>query len=264
MIPQLRQELLLKIARENGFVSIPKTAQQLGISVETLRRDINGLCQKELLRKVHGGAVPSKAPLVKSGRQAVIVPQSQHSKIAIAKAAAALIRDGSVISLDGSDITLAMVPFITEGIDVTYVVNSLSLGIALQDRINARELQGNVVMTGGNIAHGNYRALNSMALHTLEMFYYDLVFLTCVAISADCVSHTATNPSVYAQRMMRRSSASILLVDSNRLGKESVRDFAKPGDFDRIITDNQNPVPADLQKVLNDAGTALTIVSCKP
>lgn len=264
MIPQQRQELLLKIARENGFVSIPKTAKQLGISVETIRRDVNDLCKKELLRKVHGGAAPSRSPLAKSRQYAVKAPQSQHSKIAIAQAAAALIRDGNVVSLDGSDITLAMVPFITEGISVTYVVNSLSVGIALQDRILAGQLGGSVIMTGGSIAHANYRALNALALHTLEMYYYDLVFLTCTAASADRVSHSATNPSVYAQRMMRRASASILLAESDRFGKESVRDFASPTDFEQIITDDCHPLPADLLKVLGDSDTTLRIVSCAP
>ena len=47
-----RKQYIMKQAQENGFVSIPKTAASLGVSVETVRRDINTLCEKNQLKKV--------------------------------------------------------------------------------------------------------------------------------------------------------------------------------------------------------------------
>ena len=53
-----RRKYLLDCAEENGSVCIPDAARHFGVSVETVRRDVNRLCGEGVLRKVHGGAVP--------------------------------------------------------------------------------------------------------------------------------------------------------------------------------------------------------------
>ena len=53
-------------------------------------------------------------------------------------------------------------------------------------------------------------------------------------------------------------------MESYKLGKHSVMDFAKPTDFERIITDDGAPVPADLMKVLQNSDTQLTIITNQP
>ena len=55
-----RQNYILKIAQENGFVSIEEASKALDVSIETVRRDINKLCGNGSLRKTRGGAVPIK------------------------------------------------------------------------------------------------------------------------------------------------------------------------------------------------------------
>ena len=100
MISQQRQEYILKIAKKEGFVSIPQTAKQLGVSVETIRRDINLLVKENLLRKIHGGAAPIKAPIRKDAPFAKRVRQNQQAKIAICTEAARMIRDGDVVTMD--------------------------------------------------------------------------------------------------------------------------------------------------------------------
>ena len=260
MLSRQRQEYILNIAQSEGFVSIPKTAELLEISVESVRRDVNSLCQRELLKKVRGGAVPAKSPMVKTGYPTRKTPPTQHSIIAIAREAAQLIRDGNVVCMDGSDFTLEMIPFISKGIQAMYVTNSLNIAIALRDRMNSGEISGSVIVTGGQIIHNSYRSMDIMALEVIDKYFYDIAFVSCAAASATGVSYSATNPSVFAQHIIRRASSSVLLVGSNRLGRSSVRDYAKPTDFDRIITDNLNPCPTDIIDALNGSDTVLTIV----
>ena len=261
MISQQRQDYILKTAQKNGFVSIPKTAEKLGVSVETVRRDINALCQKNQLKKVHGGAAPVKAPIWIDEAYSVRIQRNQQGKIAIAKEAAKMIRDRSVVSFDGGATTEVLVSYIQNVQNVTFVVNSLSIAMALQDKIRAGEISGTVIVTGGQITAAGYRSYTFMAMDAMEKYHYDVVFISATALSATGVSNSATNTGIYAQRLMRRASTCVLLADSDKLGKHSVMDFAKPTDFDRIIIDDKLPCPADLLAVINDSDTELTIVS---
>lgn len=264
MISQQRQDYILKIAQKNGFVSIPKTAKKLGVSVETVRRDINALCQKKQLKKVHGGAAPVKSPIWIDEKYSVRIQRNQQGKIAIAKEAAKMIRDRSIVSFDGGATTEVLASCIQNVQNVTFVVNSLPIAMTLQDKITAGEITGTVIVTGGQITVAGYRSYTFMAMDAMERYHYDLVFISCTAVSATDVSNSATNTSIYAKRLMQRASSSVLLADSEKLGKHSVCDFAKPTDFDRVIIDDRNPCPVDLAEALNASDTELTIVHCEP
>ena len=50
-----RQRFLMAKAKKNNFISIPDSAAELGVSVETIRRDINILCAQKQLKKVRSG-----------------------------------------------------------------------------------------------------------------------------------------------------------------------------------------------------------------
>ena len=63
-----RQRFLMTKANKHNFVSIPDSARELKVSIETIRRDINILCEQKKLKKVHGGAVPLHAAVKKTRR----------------------------------------------------------------------------------------------------------------------------------------------------------------------------------------------------
>ena len=256
-----RKLYILKVAKENGFVSIPKTAQFLGISIESIRRDISDLCKKNQLKKVYGGAIPIKDTIWRSSAGMRNALQNQQSRIAIAKEAANMIRDDQVVCLDCFELTGLIAEHVKNVYNVTFVVNSLKVAVTLCDKINAGDISGTVIMVGGQLVTNSYRCYTLSSLDIIERYYYDLAFISPMAMSASGVSCTSTNPGLYIQHIMGRATSSVLVVESYKLGKHSVMDFAKPTDFDRIITDDSNPVPADLLKVLQDSNTQLTVIA---
>ena len=82
MVSTQRKNYILKTAQAEGFVSIPKTAEKFGVSIETIRRDINQLCQLHQLKKVHGGAALVKTPVRKDPSLMTRMYQNQQGKIA--------------------------------------------------------------------------------------------------------------------------------------------------------------------------------------
>ena len=257
-----RKQHIMKTAQENGFVSIPKTADTLGVSVETIRRDINALCEKNQLKKVHGGAAPVKSPIWRNtggARKSSII---QQGRIAIAKEAAKMIRTNGVYVFDGSDVTLRMVEFIPNVEHVTFVVDSLKLALALCEKLNAGSFSGTVIMAGGQIIPTSCRSYTLSSLEFIDRYHYDNAFIYAPALSASGASMSSTNPGMFSQRLMQRASSCVLMVESQMLGKHSVMDFAKIEEFDRIITDDLHPCPADVLEVIQRSKTELTVVSC--
>lgn len=255
-----RQQYILRIAQQEGFVSIPKTANKLGVSVETIRRDINLLCKNQLLKKVYGGAKPTKMPVQRDAAFAKRILQNQQGKITIAAAAAAMIRNSSVVVFGGGVSTLALVNQIRNVQDVTFVTTSIRLANILLDKLEQGEITGKVIIIGGTVEPTSRTTIFSpAAMNELETYHFDTCFVSCTALSAEAVTDSAES-SYGIRRMLRQSSQRILLVDSEKPGKTSLYTFAKPTDFDYIVTDDEVPFPSDIRKALEGTNTELIIV----
>lgn len=263
MRSEQRKLHILKTAQEDGFVSIPKTAVALGVSVETIRRDVEDLCQKNQLRKVYGGATPIKSPRYKDEKLSVRLKQNPQGKLAIINEAIKMIQPGSFVSLDCGATTEFMVSQLHNVHSVSFLVNSLRVATILADKINAGEISGTIIMTGGQIITSTYRSYTLLAQETVSRYHADIAFVSATGLCASGASNSATNTAVFSKRLLERASTRVLLVESYKLGKHSTMDFAKLTDFDRIITDDQHPCPADILEALQGSNTELTIVSCE-
>jgi DeoR/GlpR family transcriptional regulator of sugar metabolism len=261
MIRMQRQECILKIARKEGFVSIPQTAKKLGVSVETIRRDINALCADNQLRKVHGGAAPVKSPMRKDAPFAKRVRQNQQVKIAICTEAARLIRDGDVVTMDSGATCVTLASCIRDVHNVSFVVNSIHIATTLIEKIKAGEISGRVVFLGGELNVQSLATYSIVTLDEISKYHFDIAFISCSSLSADGAANTTVAGS-YIPHLMRRSASCILIADSDKVGKSSVYKFAELTDFDRIFIDNQLPCPEDIHKALEGTGTVLSLVDC--
>src|SRR5277367_3845355 len=97
-----RRSILDKLNRE-GQIIAKELSQELGLSEDTIRRDLRELAQEGLLQRVHGGALPASPAVANfAGRQAL----ATQEKIALGRAAARMIHPGQVVILDGGTTTL--------------------------------------------------------------------------------------------------------------------------------------------------------------
>lgn len=255
-----RQEYVLQTAQKNGFIAIAAAAEHLKVSIETVRRDINVLCQKNLLRKSRGGAVPVKLSIRKDSNYLLRIRQNHHEKIAIGAEAVKLIRDGDVVTMDGGATTSVLATCITGVQDVTFVVNSLHIAATLSEKILAGEITGRVFLIGGELDPQTQTANDVLAATTIDKYHFDLAFISCSSLSATSVSNSSISGAL-VRRFMDNASVRILVAESDKIGKSSVYEFAKPTEFDQVITDDVNPCPAELITALEESGTSLTIVS---
>src|SRR4051812_41122840 len=124
MLSAERKKLILERVGQDGRAIASELSQRFGVSEDTIRRDLRELSAKGLLHRVHGGALPlPKAPI--PAAHDARVEQAPAAKAAIARAAAALLRDGQVITIDGGTTPLQVAEHLPADLRVTVVTHSL-------------------------------------------------------------------------------------------------------------------------------------------
>ena len=255
-----RQKLILRTAEESGFASIRECAAQLDVSVETVRRDIAELCGRHQVRKVRGGAAPVKTPMRRDQSYHMRIQQNLHEKRSVGMAAAAMVRDGAVIGLDCGVSIQAVARCLTGVRDLTLVTNSLPTASILSEKCASGEIGGRVIMIGGELDVRNHFARGAAVTDELDRYYFDLSFISCTAISADGVFSYHSDECTYSAHLLKRSAHGILIADSNKIGKRSVKSFAALSDFDTILLDDRMPISEDMTEAIRNSGTELIVV----
>lgn len=123
-----RKAHILEVLRRDRRVVAKALSQELSLSEDTIRRDLRELAGEGLLQRVHGGALPaSPAVADMAGRWQV----SLDGKVAVARAAARLIRPGQVVILDGGTTMVQPARQLPPGLKATVVAHSPSVAVEL-------------------------------------------------------------------------------------------------------------------------------------
>ena len=125
MLTSQRKKHLLDLLSREGRIVAKTTSEQLGVSEDTIRRDLRELAKDGLLRRVHGGALPLTPPLVMFADRHDIEP---GAKAEIGRAAAALVQPGQVVCIDGGTTCLQMVRQLPPDLQATVITHSASNG----------------------------------------------------------------------------------------------------------------------------------------
>jgi len=255
-----RQKYLLDTAVKDGFVSISKASVALDVSIETIRRDINSLSRENKLRKVRGGASPVKLTLRRDADYLLRKNNNQQVKMSIGMEAAKLITDGKIVIFDCGVSIQNIAACVTDVRDVTFITNSVPTMSILLDKFTSGEITGRVIMIGGEIDTANRFSKGAAVTDTIDKYCADIAFISCTALSAENVSSYSLDECYFSSHVMSRTAVSILIAESEKLGKNSVYSFAKITDFDTIITDDRNGIPNDTLKILEVSDTRLIVV----
>ena len=171
---QQRFNTVLSTLQRSGSVSVDDLSNELGVSVVTIRRDLDTLEQRGLLRRTHGGAVSIEPlfyePFKKDRSFLAQLEKLADEKHRIGRAAAALIAPGETIAVTPGTTTAEVIRGLPLNSNITVVTNTVNIAMELSKRKDV-----NVFVTGGHL-HGEWfslvgptasRSLESMLIHTL-------------------------------------------------------------------------------------------------
>ena len=143
MLVAERRELLLSRLRAEGKLVATDLARELGMSEDSVRRDLRELAAAGLCQRVYGGALPLSPALADYDARREVEPASKQR---VAARAAGLIRPGDRVILDGGTTTLAVVRALPRDLQATVITHSPTIAAALVDHSTVETL-----LIGGRI-----------------------------------------------------------------------------------------------------------------
>ena len=100
----------------------------MGVSEDTIRRDLRELAQEGLLQRVHGGALPASPAIADFSGRELLAPDG---KIAIGRAAARMVQRGQVVILDGGTTARQVARHLPLDLKATIVTHSPTIALEL-------------------------------------------------------------------------------------------------------------------------------------
>ncbi len=226
-----RQEAILQFLEKRKNASIRELAQALFTSEASIRRDIEALEHRGLVKRVYGGVLLSRY-------QNDIVPislrDSDHSAVKedIARRAAAMIKDGDTIIMDASSTVRRILKYIPHYRNLKVITNNLRIFSDFGDS----DIQ--LYCTGGTYNGHNHAFTGPAAENYLRTISADYLFFSSQGISEDgTISDVSEEETALRRVMLTRASKQYFLCDSSKLGSSRMFTLCHKDDITDIICD---------------------------
>ena len=209
---QQRRHLIVSQLQQQGELSVEHLADQFQTSEVTIRKDLTVLEQAGLLLRRYGGAVPVPQDFIADSS----FEKVSKRKLAIAKAAAGLIKDHYRIIIDSGRTTAALLPELANKQGLVVMTNSLGIANALRELENEPTL----LMTGGTWDPQSEAFQGQLAEQVLRAYDFDQLFIGADGI--DLTRGTTTYNELYSlSRVMAECAREVIvMLESDKLGRK--------------------------------------------
>jgi DeoR family transcriptional regulator, aga operon transcriptional repressor len=233
---ELRRDRILALLQDQEYVRIAQLADDFGVSLVTIRADLDFLDDHKLIRRVRGGArQPAPEPHAEPSFE-LSLGSSALEKAAIAKVAARLVRSGESIVIDSGTTTT----FVTRALvarreltDLVVFTNSLTIAHELEPAIP----RFTVILTGGTLHPAQHSLVDPLAGRILEHIHADIVMLGCNGLHPESgATNINLSDAEAKQRMLHAANRCILVADSSKLGRVELAPICGIDDIDLLIT----------------------------
>jgi len=236
MLAAQRREVLLARLRGDGRLVAKELALELGISEDSIRRDLRDMAAAGLCQRVYGGALPA-SPAV--GDYAARTTISVTSKESVATRAAGLIRPGSTVIVDGGTTALAVAKALAPDLNATVVTHSPIVASALVDHALVE-----VVIIGGRLFKHSAVSCGAAAAEAAERVHADLFLMGVTGVHPDAGLTTGDADEAAMKRILAsRAADTYVLASAEKIGAASRFAVLPLDEIAGIITDSPGTNP---------------------
>ncbi|MDW5314369.1 DeoR/GlpR family DNA-binding transcription regulator [Rhizobium sp. PL01] len=232
MLTSQRRALISARLASDGQIVAGELAQELGLSEDTIRRDLRDMATAGLLKRVHGGALPVTPPLPDLETRQTM---STDVKRRLGRKAAELVRRGQLIFIDGGTTNAELVRALPRDMALTIATHSPAIA-ALLDKHRAE-----VILIGGRLYKHSMVATGAAALAAIATLRPDIFFLGATAIHPSHGLSTGDYEEAAIKRAITAQSAeTIVLMTEEKFGAVSPHRIAGIEEITALI------MPADI------------------
>jgi DeoR family glycerol-3-phosphate regulon repressor len=248
---QNRRIQITKIVLERGAVSVGALAEMLDVSTQTIRRDIDGLCEGDTLRRRHGR--------VELAKQHLNTPFDQRAgtnlvaKRDIGEAAASLIPDGATVFISIGSTPLSVARALRRRKGLTVITNNLSAAMELSNEVSNR-----IILPGGEVRLPDRDILGDGVLDFFDRYRAEYGIFGVAGVAEDGSLLDFHSAEVRARERIRENSqVSMLVLDHTKFGRMAPAVGENTGDVDHVILDRRPDVK--FNPLIDDLGDRLIL-----
>jgi DeoR/GlpR family transcriptional regulator of sugar metabolism len=252
-LPAKRRAELVRHVRERGHATVAELAERFAVSMDTIRRDLDHLAERQLITRTHGGAMHTDELATADTPFDSRVAVHHQAKQAIGIAAAQLISNGETLIVNGGTTTLAVVRALAGKRDLTVVTNNLRLPPEVpQDAVR------DLYVIGGSCRISSNVTIGPVTFADTEGISADTAVIGVGGISAGGLSTSNLQEAQMMRQMIDAGTRVVVVADSSKFGRSA---FVHICGLDRVsvlVTDAAPP--DDLAVALKDAEVELVTV----
>ncbi|WP_350351497.1 DeoR/GlpR family DNA-binding transcription regulator [Microbacterium sp. A8/3-1] len=234
MLGVQRKEYLLGLLAAEGRIVAKAVAADLGVSEDSIRRDLRELADAGLCIRVYGGALPVPAADAPVAQRLGVASESKER---VARVAVALIRPSSTIILDAGTTTLVMARMLPHDAGLTVITPSPAVALTAMEHSAAR-----VLMVGGELSRHSAVAGGALAQEAISRLSADVFFLGVTGIDPVHGLTTGELDDAVTKRALAARSAEVLVLGSaEKIGAVSRFPVLGIDEVSGVIVDPQGP-----------------------
>jgi len=241
-----RQHSILLLAKTSGIVQVEALAEHFGVTPQTVRSDLNELCEQRLLNRTRGGAVvvSSVETLRYEARRLIAADQ----KRAIGEAAAKLIPNNSSLFINIGTTTEEVARSLVGHRDLLVITNNLNIATRLHPDPHIE-----VILAGGPVRRSDGAVTGIAAIDLIRQFKVDNAIIGCSALDEDGALLDFDYQEVrVSQTIIENARRVILVTDRHKLEKVAPIRIADIRQVQVFVTDRLENT--NLAKICAQAG----------
>jgi DeoR family glycerol-3-phosphate regulon repressor len=256
LTPNPRQAGVLATVRELGSVTVEALAEQYGVTLQTVRRDVKLLSDAGLLARFHGGVrLPASTTenIAYRARQAL----NDDAKRAIARAVAAQVPEGCSLILNIGTTVEAVARELLGHRGLRVITNNLNVAAILSDNPDCE-----VIVAGGLLRSRDRGIIGEATVEFISQFRVDIGLIGISGIEADGTLRDFDYREVkVAQAIIRASRQVWLAADHSKFNRPAMVEVGRLDQVDALFTDSAPP-PA-FSALLAEAGVGCTVADTR-
>ncbi len=234
MLTAQRKRLVLARLAADGQLIAKDLANELGISEDTIRRDLRELAQAGKLQRVHGGALPSSAALADLRVREQV---SIADKVELGRAGASMIRSGQVVILDGGTTCIQVARHFAPDLRATIVTHSPNVAIEAAGHPHV-----DIIVLGGRLFRHSMVSVGAAVIDAAARLRADLYFMGVTGVHPDAGLSTGDAEEAAVKRALHeRAAETIVLASTEKLMAASPFDVAPLGELSVLVVPARTP-----------------------
>ena len=251
-----RQQDILTAARNEGRVGVDALARTFDVTPQTIRRDLNDLCQRGLLSRVHGGAMPANSVSNVDYEERRNLASAEKRLIGIA--AADLIPENSSVMLNLGTTTEQVARGLTGHSGLVVITNNINV-INILNGTPGKEL----ILAGGVVRQADGGIVGEAAVEFIRQFKADIAVIGASAIDDDGAILDYDQREVSVARAILDSARRVILVaDHLKFERTAPMRICGLDRVDMFVTDKAPP--AAFMRACKTHGVTVEIVGQDP